>query len=66
MPVVDNNSAVAERDLLTRHEVAEKLRVHITTVDRHVKDGSIPSLKLGHTVRIPADFIEQLLAEDNR
>lgn len=66
MSATAKNKAVMQRALLTRQEAAERLRVHIATLDRHVKDGSIPSIKLDKTVRIPADFIESLLAEGRR
>ena len=47
----------------TRDEAAALLRVHITTLDRYVREGTVPAVKLGpRVVRIPARFIDDLLA----
>lgn len=38
--------------LLTKKELAERLRVSVRTIDRGIKDGSIPHIKIGKTIRI--------------
>lgn len=39
-------------DVLTLEEVAEYLRVHLTTVRRWCRDGQLPALRVGRTVRV--------------
>jgi excisionase family DNA binding protein len=54
----------AEPPTLTRHQLAEKLRVSVGTVDRRIKDGTIPSIRMGgRLVRIPAAWLDELLAK---
>lgn len=48
---------IAQNEFLTVPEVADALRVCERTVRQHVRDGTIPSLKLGHRVLVPASFI---------
>jgi excisionase family DNA binding protein len=43
-----------------RHELAELLGCHVCTVDRQIKNGSIPSVKIGNRVLIPRSFIDEL------
>ena len=47
--------------LLTPSEVAETLRVEPSTVYKWLKNGTLPSVRLGGTVRVPAHAIEDLL-----
>jgi excisionase family DNA binding protein len=44
----------ASRDLLTLHEVADRLGVHYMTVYRHVRLGMLPAHKIGGSWRIDA------------
>lgn len=37
--------------LVTRKQLAEALQVSVRTVDRMVKAGEIPALRVGHSVR---------------
>jgi excisionase family DNA binding protein len=55
--------------LLTKREVAERLRVHIGTVDRMIKDGRLKAIKNGHPsgaghVRISEDALAEYLREN--
>lgn len=51
--------------LLTPKEVAAILKVSVKTIERRVNDGSIPHIKIGSLVRIPADFLEKINASAN-
>lgn len=47
---------------LTREEAAELLRVSVSTIDRYLKDGTIPKAKVGkRLVRVNRSDIEALL-----
>lgn len=48
-------------DLLTSIEVAERFRVSPGTVLRWAKDGIIPYVRAGRTVRFYSDDVERLL-----
>lgn len=50
-----------QSELLTLAEVARRLNVHRGTVARWAREGEIPSLKIGGTVRIRADVIDDFL-----
>lgn len=51
-------------ELMTAREVAEALRVDITTVHRWTRDKKIGSVRLGpRIVRIPRADVERLLSE---
>jgi excisionase family DNA binding protein len=39
-------------DVLTLEEVADYLRVHLTTVRRWCREGQLPALRVGRTVRV--------------
>lgn len=49
--------------LYTREEVARILRLSLRTIDKLTKDGKLPSVRLGRTVRFSKDdllvFIQQ-------
>jgi len=49
-------------DLLTRDEAAIALRVHVSSIDRLVKDGKLRASKWGSTVRIPTAAVAAFLA----
>lgn len=40
-------------DYLTRDEYARLMRVSVSTVDRRIRAGNLPVLRIGGTVRIP-------------
>lgn len=46
---------------LTIKEVADLLRVHHTTIRRYVRDGELPSIRLGNKLRIPRAGIAALI-----
>lgn len=48
---------------ISRNEAATLLGVSLSTLIRHLADGSIPSIRLGSRVLIPAEFIENLAQE---
>ena len=50
-------------DALTVTQVAEKLNVSTYTVRREIAEGRIPTLPFGgRVVRVPARFVDDLLA----
>lgn len=49
-------------ELLERREVAERLRMSIQTVDRRIKDGTLPSVTIGRRVLVPAAQLEKFIA----
>ena len=52
------NAVVDEQQYLTARETAERLGISLRTVRRRIADGSLPSLKIGGAVRIPASALE--------
>lgn len=51
--------------LLTPKEVAVILKVSVKTIERRVNDGSIPHIKIGSLIRIPADFLDKINTATN-
>ena len=55
-------------ELLTVEETARRLGVSTITIRRHIRDGSIPAVRLGYSpaspLRIPADTLVAWLYED--
>ncbi len=47
--------------LLTREEVAGRLKLSLVTVDRLRRRGELEVIKLGRSVRIPADSVTAYL-----
>ena len=47
--------------LLTVPEVAKRLRVHQLTVRRHIKDGSLPAVRVGRAIRVKEDDLNAFL-----
>lgn len=43
----------------TADEVAELLRVNRSTVYRHIKAGEIPSIVIGTSIRVPAEWVHK-------
>ena len=53
----------SDREFLTVREVCELLRIHPTTVYKLVKQGKIPSFRIGSYWRFRTDVIERCMAE---
>jgi excisionase family DNA binding protein len=53
----------APKDLMTKKEVAEKLRLSLPTVQRLMADGTIKGFRIGRRVLFHADQIDQALKE---
>lgn len=52
---------LSEVRLLTVAEVAATLRLSKMTVYRMVKSGALPALKVGRSVRVPAQVVDDFL-----
>ena len=50
--------SVSEPDYLTAAEAASRLGISLRSVRRRIADGSLPSARIGHAVRIPAAALE--------
>ena len=53
----------SDREFLTVREVCELLRIHPTTVYKLVRQGKIPSFRIGSCWRFRTDLIERWMAE---
>ena len=53
----------SDRQSLTVREVCELLRIHPTTVYKLVRQGKIPSFRIGSYWRFRTDVIERWMAE---
>jgi excisionase family DNA binding protein len=49
------------KKFLSRQEAADALGISLVTLARRLRDQSIPYVKIGARVLIPAAFIDQLL-----
>ena len=49
--------------LLTRKEAAVALKVSIPTIDRCLRDGTLPKRRIRGAVRIPASAVARLIAD---
>lgn len=47
-----------EPEYLTAAEAASRLGISLRTVRRRIADGSLPSVRIGHAVRIPAAALD--------
>jgi excisionase family DNA binding protein len=52
-----------QKKFLSRKEATELLGVSLSTLIRHLNDGTIPFTRLGSRILIPAQFIENLAQE---
>lgn len=52
-----------ETELLTRHQLAERLNFSIGKIDLMVKAGEIPFFKIGRSVRFSWSKVMEALAE---
>lgn len=50
------------RAMLTRREAAANMNLSISTIDRMIQRGELPSVKLGSAVRIPYDALLALVS----
>lgn len=65
MQTTDATDALASMPaVLTVGEAAEVLRIPRTSMYRHARNGDIPSIRVGHSVRIRRSTVEALLAEE--
>ena len=62
---MDNTDGTARR-LLTVAEVAHELRVTRSTAYRWARDGQLPTIRVGGTVRVPAKLLVDRLARSTR
>jgi excisionase family DNA binding protein len=53
----------SDREFLTVREVGDLLRIHPTTVYKLVRQGKIPSSRIGSYWRFRTDLIERSMAE---
>lgn len=61
VPAMTNRNA-ATAPLLTREEAAEVLRVSVSTIDRYLRDGTIPRVRVGkRLVRIERADLDRIL-----
>ena len=57
---------MADADWLTVDEVALRLRVHVVTVHRYVREGVLAASKIGKRYWIPASALDDLLRKNLR
>jgi excisionase family DNA binding protein len=57
------NPMAADHEILTVKEISDLLRVHRTTVYKLLRDGKIPSFRVGTDWRFRKDRIERWMAE---
>jgi excisionase family DNA binding protein len=50
--------AMGDPVYLSAAEAASRLGISLRTIRRRIADGSLPSARIGHAVRIPADALE--------
>ena len=55
--VVPLQTSTHKHTYATCREASEILKVHLTTVQRLTKNGTIPSIKVGKSVRIPLSWL---------
>jgi excisionase family DNA binding protein len=53
----------SDRAVLTVKEVSELLQIHQSTVYKLIKEGKIPSFRIGSFLRFRTDLIERWMAE---
>lgn len=58
--MADQSGAAAHADLLTAAEVADRLRLPLSTVYYLAKEGKLRGFRVGRSWRFPAAGIEQL------
>jgi excisionase family DNA binding protein len=48
-------------ELLTRREAAKYFRLSLPTIDRFIREGQIPIIRLGHSVRFRKSSLEKMV-----
>ena len=56
------NYKVGIKEIMTPHEAAEYLSVHVRTIYRLAKNGEIPGRKLGGSWRFKKDTLDEYLS----
>jgi len=51
-------------ELFTIREVAEKLKISVSSVYRYVETGRFPHIKIGANIRFTQEHVEAFLAEN--
>lgn len=51
-------------NILTTDEVAKRLHLHINTVNRYIRDGKLPAVKVGKSYRIKESALRQLIGPE--
>lgn len=51
---------------LTQKEVAIILNMTVETLNKKIKAGDVPAIKIGKTIRIPENFLEIMAAQKDR
>lgn len=46
-------------DLLTRKDVAQKLRVSLPTADRLIARSDFPKIRFGRSVKVPEELLDE-------
>jgi len=57
---------IFEEKVLTLHEVSEYLKVHPSTIYRHLKQGLIPAFKVGSDWRFNIESIDRWRLDQER
>lgn len=52
-------------ELLTKQEVADRLKVHLNTVTNYIEAGLLPAIKVEGLVRVRASDLDKFLADHN-
>lgn len=55
----------ADTEFLTTAEAAERLRVTMQTLQRALRRGQIPSVRVGKVYRVPADALEPATQQED-
>lgn len=63
---MDHQMPIPDGELYTIKEVAALLRLSVRSVSDKIKAGIIPAVKIGRTLRIRRDAINQLLNDSTR
>ena len=50
-------------DLLMRKDVAERLDVSLPTADRLIARSDFPKIRIGRSVRVPSDMLDDWIRE---
>jgi excisionase family DNA binding protein len=62
MVKADQNKVNSIKYFITRQETADMLGLSLATIGRRIKDGSIPSKKIGSRILVPTEAIERMVS----